>query len=453
MRTITTALLVLLLATGCASATGGSTKGSSTRSASSPKPTEQAEPEPEPVRIGTQRYVNPCRLLDTTDVQRIYGGAGKYASFAQEVPEGSVSTAEMREIDTTLIGSVQTSCLYSFDDAADTTVKVDVKQYSSPARAQKDWRRTKHLGSGIDSRRLKGDPGWEWLYELSKENEAALGGVRIPGLDPTVLFVGGHTWFVGVRDNLVITLSRLSYARGSNPFEPKQVKGTLSKTRAAFRSIYAHVDDEDLEQTPLPAYWEQQDGWPQFLDPCAVMDEAAMRAATGHGTVGEVRIDSVLRDPDTRLERNTKPGYKAVHNSCERTSKQGSGTLRNRYWHGDLELWYAAPGDSGVDLLDGFVVKRLFEGKNEDRYSVADLVKAKVMKPVTVQGADSAYVFDYDLKGQHYSWIVASTGRYMTFLSATRSKRSFSQLPMAERYLVAGTQQLMANIADLTKDG
>jgi hypothetical protein len=447
------ALSLLLVLTGCSTgdteAGGSKPSGRDDGESSSRSDSQKSSEEPEPIMLGTQRYVSPCRLLPPEDVTRIYGDPGKYASFRQETIEKSVSVAEMRSISRTVGGAVSTRCSYSFDDRAETSIYLGVDQYASPRLARHRWKRIKKLGTGLESRQLAQRSAPEWLQQMAAENEASQGGAPAKGLDPSILFVPGRTNFVGIRRNLLITVERKSYA--GSVFEGNKVKGTLASTRQAFRRIYQHADDTILDQTPVPSWWEQEEGWPTFLDACRVFDDDAMVASAGRPT-HDIETLSVLRDPDTRIARNTKPAWKAVHNECNRNARVER-SVGNDYWHGNLELWYAAPGDTGAELLEGFVVRNLIDEKSQDKYRLRHLVAAKVLRPVEVEGAEAAYVFDYRKDGARYGWIVGNVGPYVFQLDVSRSRRKgFGTVPMKENRLVAGAERVAANIAALSGD-
>ena len=415
MKSRMTLLGCLLALAAC----GGGADGHGQRDPAGAKrsPTASSAPKPEPILLGTQRYASPCRLLDSEDVVRIYGDPGPYAYFTQRFLEKSISQARMRSITGTVAASVPTTCRYVFDDKAQTAIDLTVDQYVSPAAARRQWRSIKHLGKGIDSKQLADESGPEWLIKLARENEASMGGVPVRELDPSILFVAGKTQFTGVRRNLVLTVSRKSYA--GSFFEPKQLKDALRTTREVFGRIYAKVDDQQLEQVATPVWWGQPQGWPEFLDPCAVFDDTVMRAATGHGTV-QVESTSVARDPDTRIRRNTKPGDQAVYNECLRTARVKAHRRTKASWTGTVQLVYGAPGDTGQALLDGVVLRRFFKIEAKAKYSIADVVKAKLLHPVKIPGADAAYLFQNTYKGHTFGWIAVNVGPYVAVVDITR---------------------------------
>ena len=438
------AVVLGLLLTGCGGIGGDAGSSQGSKGGEAPKGASGSVPaEPKPMMLGTQRYVSPCRLLPPEDVVSAYGNPGKYAHFRQETVEKPMSTAQMRAVSSTVGGAISTRCHYSYDDRADSTITLQVDQFASPKHALRRWKRIKRLGTGLESRKLAKESAPEWLRQMVKENEASMGGTPAKGLDPSILFVPGRTNFLGVRGNLLLTLERKSYA--GSFFEGNSVKGTLASTRKAFRQVYRHADDTSLDQSTLPPWWEQEDGWPEFLDPCRIFDDEAMVASAGRHSK-KIESSSVLRDPDTRIARNNKPGWKAVSNDCNRTASRER-RIMSDYWHGELELWYAAPGDTGKQLLEGFVVRTLFDEKAEKKYGLSDLVAAKVLRPVEVEGAEAAYLFDYRKGGSRYGWLVGNVGPYVFQLDVTRSKRKgFGSIPMGRARLVAGAERVVANI-------
>lgn len=442
---------LLMLLTGCSGSSsegggGGEKKGATAKK----EPTASAtpEPEPEPIMLGTQRYVSPCRLLTQEDVQRIYGDPGAYAHINQEFAEKSVPTAEMRSITQTIGGAVKTTCRYTFDDKQQTAIDLNVDQYISPRRALKAWKNIKKLGTGIDSKQLANESGPEWLIKLARENEASMGGVPVRELDPSILFVAGKTHFTGVRRNVLLTLSKKAYA--GNFFEPKQIKGALRTTREAFRRIYAKVDDQQLEQTTAPAYWQQPEGWAEFLEPCTIFDDTVMTELTGHAT-DKVESTSVVRDPGTRLQRNTKPGDTAVYNDCERTARVRAGGRTKRSWNTSIQIWYAAPGVTGQPLLEGVMLRKFFRTEAKAKYTIADVVKAKLLTPVEIEGADGAYVFHNEAKGLSFGWIAANVGPYVVVFDASTTKGlAFSSKEIDQPARLAAVAAIVANIKKAT---
>ena len=461
MRSTTAAALVLALAlsiSGCGGNGGEKEQGAGDAPGTSAKKAAdgaEGEEEPEPLMLGTQRYVSPCRLLGPDEVTQIYGDPGPYANFIQEVVEDSIPVAEMQAIGQTIGGRVRTVCRYSYDNADETSISLEVEQFPSPAAAMDRWKRIKRLGTGIESRQMEREgtlPGLGFLIEWAKENEANAGGDPVKGLDSSILFVAGKTHFTGVRNNLLLTLARKDYAGVA--FEPKEVRGALSATRQAFDTIYGHADDAELDQSAVPSYWEQVDGWPTFLDACEVFDQEAMKVATGH-VDREAESSSVLRDPAARLPRNSRPAFQAVFDTCRRAARvKQPGQVLSRSWNGMGEVWYPPPGETGEDIIDGVVLRKLLDPKNQDQYTIEDLIKGKVLREVTVEGSEKAYIFENRYRGLHFGWLLASVGDYVLRLDASRpsGKKTYDNSLMGENYLVAGAEVMAANIAELAEE-
>ena len=450
MRTLTILLTSLtLVLTGC----GGhdSTKPRPAHSKGSASATEEAAPEP--IMLGTQRYVSPCRLLDRDDVRRIYPGFGPYATFDQDFLERGVSTREMRSISETVGASVRTTCSYWLNNKQETTIELGVNQYLSPARATKAWKDIRTLGTGKDSEELAKSSAEQWLIDLARENEAHLGGVPVPGTQGKVLYVAHQGDFVTTHGNLLLTVSRKDYT--GSVFMPRRVKD-VTQVRDVFATIHRHASESDLDQSAVPAYWEQPEGWPTFVDPCQVFDDEAMVTATGHTSANESPTSgSTFLSPAARMRRNTLPAFQAVDNTCERSAKiKRPHKVLSDYWSGRAEVWYAAPGTAeGKTLLDGLVIKRLFPVEKQRKFKVGILLKGKVLRPVEVAGADTAYLFDYTKDGFHVRWVMAKRGPYVTVLSADKPapRAKWDRAPVDERRLLAGTARVIANLQAATE--
>lgn len=449
------ALSLVLLLSACASDGSGRAKGSDGEKGPE-APSAQATPEPEPVMLGDQRYRMPCRLLTPADVRRVYGDVGAYATFGEEGREVGQSDEHMEQVSQTVAGAVEDRCSYSFDDERRSTLTVEVAQHASARLARKAWKRTRRLGTGKESEQLARQSAEQWLVDLARENERDLGGVPVPGLDASVLYVENYGHFVGVHDNLVLTVARKTYA-GGNPFTPKSIRGDLRRIRQVFATLYERADDPDLDQAPAPAGWDQPTGWPTFVRPCAVLDDAVMQAATGRrSTDGEFTSDSTFFSPETRQRRNRLPAFQAVDNSCERTARRETKRVGlPRTWQLQGEVWYAAPGTSGEDLLRGLPIRKLYKPEDQEKFSVDDLVKAKALRAVDVPGADAAYLFDYRAPGfGRIGWIMASSGDRLVYLDPEQPARkqegaTLDSDPVAPDRMVAAAAKALENLDSL----
>lgn len=448
------AAVALLAVTACSSGGEGAPEAEKSSSPSpGADPTSTAEPEPEPLVLGTQRYRNPCRLLSADDVRRTYGPLGPYASYDQEARERGLSTATMKDIAGTIAGAVDDKCSYSLDNKRKTTLYVEVAQHPSAAEARASWKRTRRLGTGKDSRQLSQESAEQWLIDLARQNEADLGGVPVPGMDDSVLYVKHFGQFVGHHDNIVLKVSRKDYI-SDDPFEPRSVRGDLRRMRQVFDTLYARIDEPDLDQAPAPAYWAQSPGWPTFADPCRVFDDETMELATGHRSYrGEFLSHSAFLSPPARQRRNSSPAFQAVSNTCERTDRvPGRRGRPSRLWTLRGEVWYAAPGTTGRQLLEGLPIRKLYGPDDQGKYGIEDLVKAKVLRPVEVPGAEAAYLFDYTRKGLgRIGWLMASSGDRLVHVDAEQPARKrpgalLTSDPVPEAKMVAAAARALEGL-------
>ena len=453
------AMSLLLALAGCGGddtasprrqADGGATKDGGTSTAA------PASPEPEPVVLGTQRYRMPCQVFTPADVQRVYGAVGAYATYDEEARDQGLDARTMTQISQTVGGAVKDKCLYSLDDRRKSTLSVRVEQYAAPGLARKAWQRTKRLGTGKDSEQLSRESAQQWLVDLARSNEAALGGVPVPGLDSSVLYVKNYGQFVGLRGSTVLTVERKTYA-GGDPFTPDSISGDLRRVRQVFTTLYARVDDPDLDQTAAPAYWQQSPGWPTFVDPCRVFDDDVMAAGTRRRSYrGEFASHSTFFSPATRQRRNDLPAFQAVSNECERTSRdvvRAGRPSRTHVLRG--EVWYAAPGTTGRQLLAGLPLRKLFKVEDQRKYSVSTLVRAKVLRSVEVPGADAAYLFDYTRAGVgRIGWLMAVSGDRLVYVDPeqpVRRKKKGDLLdsePVPQAQVVAAAAKALEHLAE-----
>lgn len=453
--TVALALALLLTLSGCGGDDGaGPGRGSDPGGSATKDAVTKDRPEPEPVMLGTQRYRMPCQVLTPADVRRVYGAVGAYATYDEEARDRGLDSRTTKQISGTVGGAVKDRCRYSFDDRRKSTLSVEVAQYDTPVLARKAWRRTRSLGTGKISKKLSRQSAEQWLIDLVKSNEADLGGVPVPGLDASVLYVKNYGQFVGLRGSTVLSVERKDYA-GGDPFSPTTIGGDLRRIRQVFAALYAHVDDPDLDQSPAPAYWQQSPGWPTFVDPCRVFDDDVMAAGTRRRSYrGEFASSSTFLSPATRRRRNDSPAFQAVSNDCERTARNDPrpGKLaRTHVLRG--EVWYAAPGTTGRQLLAGLPVRKLFRVEDQRKYSVQTLIKAKVLRAVEVPGADAAYLFDYRRAGVgRVGWLMAVRGDRLVYVDPeqpARKKREGAFLdndPVPQDRMVSAAAKALENL-------
>ena len=402
--------------------------------------------------LGTQRLRSPCRLLTAEEVSRVYGPLGPYATFDQETRERGMSTTEMNGVSQTIGGEVSDKCSYTFDNKSDSTLYVEVEQYASPTLARRAWKSVKRLGTGKDSKQLSQESAAQWLVDLAAENERHLGGIPVPGMDDSVLYAKHYGKFIGVRGNTVLRVSRKDYT-GADPFSPKSIRGDLKRMRQVYDLLYQRVDDPDLDQMPVPAYWAQSPGWPAFVDPCAVFDDEVMLVATKHRSYrGERTSSSTFRSPPDRQRRNNLPAWQAVDNSCERRARRARPGRLSTSWHLRGEVWYAAPGTTGQQLIEGLPIRKLFPADKQRKFTIQALIKEKVLTAVEVPGADAAYLFDYVYPRLGRSaWLMASSGNRLVYVDpeqpvVKRRSALFDHGPVPRAQMIAATAKALENL-------
>lgn len=427
------ALLVTAALTAACGGSGGA-DGAAGPSASSTNPVATPMAPAKALMYGHERFVSPCQLLPVDTATKL-ADYGPNASIQQQYDELPRSAAEMSAMWRNASRGVDSKCLYYTDDARGTLFALTVEQFASPELAMADWTHTLRLGNGADLRAVErmlakdhaagsGDPRFEQLdstfneaidtmddltLELAKEEAKDGGGHRVDGLDASILYVPGNgplgvRGFVGVHGNEVLKLVQSSTRH--NPLG--KVKSRLSVVKQVFADAYRHLDDDALSQAPLPSWWAQTDGWPTFVEPCAVMDDKVLSTTVkpdGHLLSDEVESASTERDLSARLKAPT-PSLRATTNGCRRTldlapagrpggkdpitaAKLAGGTSQEI---GDVGIWYAAPGDDPADLLASVISHDALRSTaaKTDR-SLARLVAMKIARKVTVTGAEDAY--------------------------------------------------------------
>ncbi len=397
---------ILCAAIAACGGEGGSAKPSPARTAKR-APEATATPAPAPLTFGPNRYVSPCSVLPMDAAQRIYGPMQALGYVRQEFYDRSLTEAEFRRETGTITGNVATACDYSRRDARNMTVSVQVEQYRTEKAARSEWASIAYLGTGKESRELaKKDfsgPGWDFNFikQLSRENERNMGGKRVKGIDD-VLFVPGHAEFVGFRGNTVVRLSYLPITFSAPRFTPGQYRKQVAMAKQAFGVIYAQLDRADLPQSPLgPAVGGEQtvNGVP-YLDPCSVLNAKVFELATGRAPTGNAESESLPVDTAGIREAGKDLYGQSPEASCNRRAsyKLKPSDRLSRMDHAEISVRVAAQGDqvtSGTELASTWIIKRYVDKDAQDRVGMQDLIGAGVVEQVTDDtNVDSLYVFD-----------------------------------------------------------
>lgn len=480
-------LAAALLATACGSGGGTSPFGpaasgsgdptASTSAAAAPNPVASPMAPSTPIRYGKAAFVSPCQLF-TPEVVAKDNQIGPEASIEQDYDPSSRTAEQMGAMGMNTAGGVEASCKYSLYDKSNTTLEFDVNQFSSPKAALAYWRYKQRLGSGADLRAVErmaardaGTDAQKWaalgvdwtdfdrtILQMAREQAATDGGKPVKGLDSSILYVPsdgtpfGDRSFVGVHGNLVLTLVRNVYRK--DRFLPHQPRATMGFVKDVFGAAYRSIDAGSLSQAPIPSWWKQAAGWAPFVEPCAILDDDVFSTGTGidpahpSGVIvsNEVKDTSVMRKPSVRIKRDDTPGTRAVYNECERhvavgapgtqsfTDAKVAGSLTQP--DATLDVWYAAPGDSGPDMFSG-VIDRYIWGTKHQGTTIAQLVRESYLKPITLDGADAAYLVNMKYSdGYQGRFVWALVGRTAFQLDMELSTEE--KVPVADLVKAAG---------------
>jgi len=444
---LATTLLLLPLVAACSSdePTADRTPTPSGKGTAEPGPT--ATPEPAPLTVGSFRYVSPCRLLGPDDVLELYAKPGPYADIAQE----GIDSPEPAD---PLGNPVETQCWYRLSDKANTSVHLYADQYPSEQAARKEFRRTLRLGRGTLSKQIERDLRHDSpladvlraLLEVQRENEAKGGGVLTPAIGEDISYVAGRGWFQALRGNLVIRLERSQY--DSSPFDATSIRGTVKQSREAFARIDARLADPDLDQTRIDPWWPttKADGWAPFARVCDVLDDEVMALGTGRTTPDTLSEEGVLLRPQARYRRNSRPGSRAVSNRCER--RQAGVADGETAMYADLQIWYAPPGYSGRELLDGAFVRAISGVDAEAKVSVDQWRSQGYLSDIDVAGADRAYTLTSEPDGKSDRWIAAQVDERVLILDISEYGDQSVSVPLGQ--LLAAMEAALARLEDAT---
>lgn len=414
---VVAALVMTLPLLSCGTGGEDGPGGEPSKEESSASAGTTSSPAPPAITVGTQPYASPCRLLTGQDVTEIYGKLGPYADFDEEGVDAPQPADEYGR-------PVDSACSYRFDDRDNTTVALQVDQYPSAAHAEKDFRSTIRLGRGSLSRQIERDLRKDSpladvlraLLEIQRENEAKDGGVPAPAIGEDILYVPGRGWFEALRGNVIIRLERRQFE--SNPFDATHLKGTVRQTKTAFERIDARLADLADDQTPADPWWPSNEGngWPRPLRPCDLLDAEVLHGVSGRTTPDVLLSTALTLRPEVRLKRNSRPGARAVTNSCERrqpTAGDGPTT------YAELEVWYAPPGHTGAEVLDGALIRTISGVNAEATETVEGWREQGFLNDVSIEGADKAYVVSTTQDdGENYAWLAAQVGEHVLIVSA-----------------------------------
>lgn len=401
MRTslLTAALLVLPLV-GCSGGGGGSgpaTDASSSSSTSLPSEEPVEEAAATQITIGGQAYVPPCALLPPTEAAQLLP-LTRAADVTERGRGASTTDKELADRKETVTGAqVTTSCDYGLGDSDNTQAQLRVVQFPTAAAATAEWRTFKKYGDGKLPRDLRDNNGVfdaleQATVDIIEDAQKNLGGVRLRGIDERILWQAGERAYIATTGNLF-----LGFTRGLDHGLTDDL--TERDARLAERVLTTAIDrakelrGEDAEPAVgSTGQMVQAEGWPVFLDPCALFDAEVVDILFPEVELQELTSSSTDADPDSNLALDS-PAGRSVENSCQREDLERRHTA-------ELLVQYVAPGDQPQKVLDSYLSNLAFQDPRPSPEQV------RTIRGALRQGGM------YDVDG---SYVLASTGGGMYF--------------------------------------
>lgn len=406
-----------------------------------------------PIMVGANRYVSPCRVLTTADVQRIFPRAMRAgADVTQEYLDTSPSKAMLRRDD----GVAATRCHYYFSDEAKRYLEVEVDQYAKPKTARKAWEHIRYLGTGKDSASLEGEEELAWLAQLARDNERDIGGRLVDGA-PHLLYVPGHHDFVTYAGSTLVRL-RLDTVVGAfedKPLTPKQYAKQAPQMAKAARIVQRNATDRTLSQAPASTIIgpEKTVGTTPYLEPCQVLDTALATEIVGHAPNQIVTTESL--DLDTAgLRAAAKPDdpYSATSSSSCQRDVQTDGPWGYASADSKLEIRYVDDPEQATKVMEEWMVVRAVTYAKHDKYDVIDLERAGLARHLHDTAADDAYVYDtkYLHQGDFRSVSIYFTvGHYVLELTGSRPVKG-EEVPLEPDAYLPFVEKIVDKLGDQT---
>jgi hypothetical protein len=439
---------------------GGADLDTSGEPSPTSSPTEPAPEEPERIRLGSNDYVSPCRLLTPKDVTRIFGRLGPDGYVDQVFHDESMSEKQLRRETDTVTAAVETSCDYVYGDQDITSLKVQVNHYRTAKRARAEWASIAYLGTGKESEKLAKDTygdGFGFVVQLARENEANLGGDPVAGARRSLLYVAGRQAFVSYGSNVVVTLH---YGRNIDVFLDEPLTAGEYRFQAprmvkAAAVIKRRLAQRDLDQSPLPAYIGDEssyaDGVP-YLDACELLDAEAFEELVGETPDPGAESTSLPANPEARRRRNATLSSQTGSNSCARDAyRNNKNGIGGRSYHADLEVRYA-PTATAPAVLEQHVIQKYYDEKDEASGRLDTLVAQGFMSAQRESTADLFYLFDSTPQtGRRDRFVTAffTVGPYLFVLEGSVPQGEFDfKPPPLPRYRQA-VDLVVANVDTL----
>jgi len=416
----------------------GTTSPSASTDASGATP---AAPDEEAVMVGDHPHRPACRLFTPTDAVEVLRLAGE-AEFDQQVLAESVTEEDGPDPDQVDTSLATTSCTYQLGDAADTTVRLDVKEYADDKQARAEWATIRRFGEERLPPRLTGGPTTfqeldSALRAILEDARQSVGGIRVPGFDDRILWRTGSTEFVATAGNLFLTFDRAE----NFGFTPDLSKRDVALAEQVLLRAIERAADEATPSTPLAPVFGQDEDWPPFLDPCTLLDADGAEVLLG-GRPETLSTSSVDVDPAVNLVADSAAG-RSHDNSCEWQLADRRGTA-------DLNVQYVAPQDTAEEVLDSYLGNLAFGDPTPSRGQV-DRIRA-AMGPGNLSDVDASYVFVVGGERSSFSYYLL-LDRYVLELTGSLRKGRYGSRSVDTASLRDAGQLVADHLATAVANG
>lgn len=318
------------------------------------------------LKVGDNRYVGACQALPPETVQAAIKPFDKATSYTEEF----YPTSPTKE-DTNSVTGAKASCRYLYVDADNTSLDLELEQFTTTKEAKQKWDTQRKLGNGEYRKELlegaRGGDGSE-LDETFKsivneqdiaELEARSGGIPLNGLDSDILFVAGDGSFVSYRKNVKIVLKYAfggtASTDGSLRLSKAEAETKVAGIKQVFDTVYKNIDDQKLSQAPQRTIISDNKEvyGSRVIEPCGLLSNEMFTSATSKTANNPVTSESATNDL-TRTTKN-KAGQTLYPNvSCERsyTGEVKPGTIDRDSAYMNVKLAYTPSAAEAKAYLD-----------------------------------------------------------------------------------------------------
>ncbi len=396
------------------------------------------------ITIGEHPYVSPCRLLTPADAVDLFP-LTEEADFTERGRALSTSEDELAGLEKKAARDrIRTTCDYDFGDAAGRSATLVVNQFATEDLAVKEWLITKRFGDAkIPPRILKGGITEleQATIDLIEDAQEELGGVRLPGLDRRILWRAGSSEYIATTANLTLTFTR---TRDGGFTDDLTERDARIAERVLTRALDRAEDTDRIAELGAPAdtWFVQDDDWPQFLDPCALLDAEAVELLFPGVPLQEVDLSSVDAAPDVNVVADT-PAGRSHDASCDRED------LGHDH-HADLTVQYVAPKDDAEKVLDSHLSNLIYRDAGARPGHVRTIRSA--LQPGGLYDVDASYLLVAATGEAYYfalmdRYVIELEARQVTKGSAKAEKKgALPEYESVDTYtLKTGMETVVAN--------